>query len=93
MTEPRRSRAKRTGLPEPECPFGYTRPQVEQIMGDRLHDFYEWSAGSTVALCQGTRYDYSIKSYVPTGCGPGGHGTVIYRSDVMQYLDGGAPLD
>lgn len=88
-----RSRDKRTGLPEPECPFGYTQAQVEQIMGDRLHDFYRWMRGQTTMLCEGRHYDYKIKSYVPDGCGPGGHGMIIYRSDVMQYLDGGAPLD
>ena len=75
-----RSRDKRTGLPEPECRHGYTRAQVEQIMGDRINDFYRWMYGQTVARCEGRSCQ-------------GVHGIVTYRSDVMQYLDGGAPLD
>lgn len=93
MTEPRRSRAKRTGLPEPECQHGYTQTQIEKIMGDRIDAFYRWMRGQTTMLCDGRRYDYTIKSYVPDGCSPGGHGMIIYRSDVEQYLNGGFPLD
>lgn len=93
MTEPRRSRAKRTGLPEPECPHGYTSTQVEEIMGDGLHHFYRWMAGQTVMICDGRRWDYDLQSYMPTGCEPGGHGAIFYRSDVERYLDGGRPLD
>lgn len=86
-----RSRDKRTGLPEPECKWGYTNQQIEQIMGDRVNDFHRWMAGQTVCLCEGVEYNHAEKRSIPSGCGP--HGVIIYPSDVMQFLDGGRPLD
>lgn len=60
-------------------------------MGDQVKAFHRWMGGQTVSLCDGTEYDYAEKRSVLTGCGP--HGVVIYRCDVEQYLEGGAPLD
>lgn len=77
-------------LPEPECKWGYTSRQIEQIMGDRIDAFYRWMRGQTVSLCGGSEYRHG-EGYAPNACGP--HGTVVYRCDVEQYLQGGGPLD
>lgn len=77
-------------LPKPECPYGYTRAQVEQIMGDRVQDFWRWMKGQTVSLCDGREYDYERQAYVDTGhC----HGTIVYASDVRNFLAGGRAFD
>jgi hypothetical protein len=45
-------------LPPPSCPYGYTREDLETILGDRLLDFNGWMVGQTCTLCNGTRYHY-----------------------------------
>lgn len=78
-------------LPNPECECGYTRAQVEAIMGNRLDAFNRWMRGQTAAVCEGRRYDHDTREYVETGCGP--HGMTVYPWDVQQFLQGGQPLD
>lgn len=81
----------RTDTPAAECQLGFTRAQVEQILGDRLDAFNYWMRGQTAAICDGKRYDHDAREYRETGCGP--HGLVIYVHDVANYLDGGPILD
>lgn len=76
---------------KPECLLGFTRGQVLDLLGDRVDAFNRWMRGQTAAICDGRRYDYEAKGYVPTDCGP--HGLVIYPQDVRQFLAGGGPLD
>lgn len=78
-------------LPDPHCELGYTHAQIEQIMGERVNQFHRWMAGQTVGLCEGRRWNHETGTSEVTDCGP--HGVVIYRSDVQQFLEGGAPLD
>lgn len=83
--------SRRTDLPAPACELGYTFEQVEQITGEHFSDFEEWFAGQTGAICDGQRYNYDIREYEKTGCGP--HGCIIYPWDVERFLRGLAPLD
>lgn len=76
---------------KPDCRYGYSATQLEALLGDRLDDFYRWMCGQTVSICDGREYDYDARDYRDTGCGP--HGTVVYTSDVRQFLAGRAPLD
>lgn len=78
---------KSTPLPEPDCRFGYTVPQVEEIMGSRFDAFTAWMRGQTMSICDGTLWDYDAKMAVPSGCS-GPHGTVIYPWDVERFLAG-----
>lgn len=43
-------------LPPPGCPHGYTRSDLEGILGDRLPAFDRFMRGQTVMLCDGTTY-------------------------------------
>ena len=81
-----RNQAALMMLERPDCELGYTAEQVARIMGDRLPEFQSWGAGSTMAECDGLRYDYRTKAYEPTGCGP--HGGITYVHDVRDFLDG-----
>lgn len=74
-----------------ECELGYTRSQVEEIVGLRLDAFDHWMRGQTAAICDGHRYDYEAREYQPTGCGP--HGVVVYRHDLSNFLNGGPIRD
>ncbi|WBB94216.1 hypothetical protein [Verrucosispora sp. WMMC514] len=78
-------------LPEPDCRYGYTIDQLTAVLGDRLDDFYQWMRGQTVSLCNGSEHNPERGGQWPTGCGP--HGTVVYRSDLRQFLAGRRPLD
>lgn len=75
-------------LPEPECEIGYSGIQLEQFFGDKMKDFLRFMHGQTYALCDGRKYDYEAKAYVPS-CGP--HGAVYYASDVHTFIMG-API-
>lgn len=68
-------------LPDPECYHGYPITQVRVILSGNQYDrFFDWMSGQTVALCEGKRCDTP-------------HGGVVYSSDLLQYLNGGQPLD
>lgn len=73
-------RPKAVELPRPDCPCGFTRPQVEQIMGDRIEAFDQWMTGQTRMICSGK------------GC-PEAHGVCTYGCDIRAFLDGRQPLD
>jgi len=82
-----------TTLPEPVCPLGYPRSQLEEFLGDRLEAFTEWMRGQTVVICQGKRWSPEERRDVPTDCFGHPHNVVTYRHDVERYLAGKEPLD
>lgn len=71
-------------LPDPECILGYPLSRVEDLLGPSFERFRYWMRGQTVAQCDGRSYNYEIKGYEPTGCGP--HGTVVYVHDLKRWL-------
>jgi len=74
-------------IPEPECAYGYTAEQLEQILGKDLERFYGWMYGQTMTLCQGEKYNHETKSY-EEACGGIVHGPVVYSLDLARYLAG-----
>lgn len=74
-------------LPEPACRYGYTVDEVRGITGSRFDEFTRWMRGQTMMICDGTKYDYEAKTYVPSDC-EAPHGTVIYAWDVERFLKG-----
>lgn len=75
----------------PECRYGYTVPQIEEIMGPRLREFQGYMIGQTMTICDGLSYDHEKKDYVESGCGP--HGTAVYPWDVERFLQGFPVID
>lgn len=82
--------ADRKNLPDPDCTYGYTEAQIEDIMGSRLEEFNKWMAGQTMAICEGREYNHSKGEYVATGHS---HGVIVYVGDVMNFLRGFPVLD
>ena len=78
-------------LEKPECKYEYTEEQVNRILGPRADDFHKWARGQTRAICDGREYDYLLKIYKLSCCGP--HGLITYKCDLEQFLGGGRPLD
>lgn len=79
-------------LPTPQCSLGYPLIQLQDILGATKYKvFNAWHSGQTGAICTGTEWDAEKGESVETGCGP--HGIVVYKSDVVQFLSGGKPLD
>lgn len=72
--------------PIPECSLGYTARQIEQLMGSRIHEFYSWMNGQTMAICDGRAFDPEVGSVRDSGCGP--HGVVVYSWDAKRFLLG-----
>ena len=79
-------------IPEPECAYGYTTEQLEQILGEGLDRFYGWMRGQTMALCQGAAYNHETKQY-EEACGGIEHGPVVYSWDLARYLAGRTVVD
>lgn len=71
---------KRLNLPAPECVYGFTEPQVREIMGDRLDRFHWWMRGQTISGCQGEKCERA-------------HGGVVYEHDLVRFLDGRPIVD
>ena len=68
-----------------ECEYGYSRHQVEEIMGDRLQEFDHWMRGQTMTLCEGKAYDHDKREY-HEACGGVAHGPVVYDHDLRGFL-------
>lgn len=78
-------------LPPPECKEGYPINQLEKILGSRINKFYEYMVGQTMSICNGKLYNHNKKEYESTNCGP--HGIVVYKSDLLTFLEGRPTLD
>lgn len=70
----------------PACWLGYTRQQIETLMGDRVEAFDQWMYGQTQAICDGRRYDHDKREYEPTECATAPHGVVTYPWDAHRFL-------
>lgn len=73
------------GIPDPECTSGYTRRQVEEILGDEFPAFTKWMYGQTMSLCEGKRYNHKIREY-EVDCDGVAHGPIVYEWDLKRYL-------
>ena len=73
-------------LPEPECPYGYTYGQLEDILCSRIDEFGHWMRGQTMMLCDGRRWNPETEQY-ETGCDKP-HGVVVYQYDLERFLAG-----
>lgn len=81
-------------LPEPECPLGYPKSQLDTIFGDDVARLWQWMRGQTGAICTGTRYNHDTGAYELSPCAKtGAHGYVVYRWDVERFMVGGPILD
>ena len=75
-----------TNLPA-TCKYGMTSSDLHDVFSpEEVAEFYDWMRGQTGAICDGTEWDYAIEDYIETDCGP--HGMVVYRNDVMRFIEG-----
>jgi hypothetical protein len=74
-----------SNIPKAECRFGYPVQQLENILGNRITEFYKWMHGQTFSSCDGRLYNYETEAYEASNCGP--HGFVYYQGDVERFLD------
>jgi hypothetical protein len=79
-------------LPEPECEMGYSQSQVQEILGNRRTEFYQWMAGQTQTLCDGRSYNHETSGYEES-CGGVAHGGVTYSHDLYRFLGGLSIID
>lgn len=79
-------------LPSPDCRWGYTENQLNQILGDNLSDFHKWMNGQTVAFCEGRAYNHDKKEYYEV-CDGVHHGVVVYKWDLERFLNGLPVID
>jgi len=79
-------------IPEPDCTYGYTESQLEEILGNDLDRFWRWMYGQTMCLCQGQSYNHETKNY-EEACGGIAHGPVVYPWDLARYLAGRTVAD
>jgi hypothetical protein len=68
------------------CTLGITESELREALGEDYDHFTAWMMGQTGAICEGVRWDWLKREYVPSGCGP--HGYVVYRSDFVRYVQG-----
>lgn len=73
-------------LPPPDCHLGYTKSQINEILGERSEEFNEWMANQTVALCNGVLFDYDTREYEPDPMCTQPHGIVFYTHDVDRFI-------
>ncbi|MFT4260365.1 hypothetical protein [Microbacterium sp.] len=76
-----------TTLPPPDCAFGYTQEQVNDLLGDgpAQQAFWDWMYGQTQALCTGEQYSHTEGHMVPNSCAGHPHGPVVYTWDFARY--------
>jgi len=72
-------------LPKPECRWGYTNSQINEILGDRVDDFTKWMTGQTMSICEGKAYNHKNKEYVEV-CNGIHHGVVVFPWDLERFL-------
>ncbi len=69
------------------CKYGMTSADLKDVFAtDELAELYYWMRGQTGTLCEGIEWDYALGDYVASDCGP--HGMVIYRHDVLRFIEG-----
>ncbi len=69
------------------CKYGMTSSDLADVFGeDELAELYDWMRGQTGAICEGVEWDYDLGDYIETDCGP--HGMIVYRNDVMRFIEG-----
>lgn len=78
-------------LPPPDCKYGYTQDQLEQMFGVALPVFKRWMRGQTVMVCEGVRYNHDTNKY-EDDCVTG-HGMITYAHDVARWLGGREIID
>jgi hypothetical protein len=67
--------------------MGFSRTQIEQIMGEKLKKFDSWMRGQTQAICDGRQYNFETKEYEPAACTEP-HGWITYVWDTKDFLAG-----
>lgn len=83
-------------MPEPSCPLGYTREDLERHWGAKEgepHPLFEALVGQTGSICEGRKYNHESGEYEPDACAEHPHGFITYVWDVERWLDGLPPLD
>lgn len=92
-----------TEIPPPDCQYGYTETQLDEILGDRIPEFNGWMWGQTMAICNGDPQ----REWVDDPGAPGGmklvetgpplcesaHGPVVYPWDLARFLEGRPVID
>lgn len=86
-------KTKSLNLPKPECKYGYTQDQIEQILEteERHQRFWEFMRGQTVVGCNGYSYNHKDGTYVKD-CGVF-HGGVVFAHDLERFLLGLPVID
>jgi hypothetical protein len=80
-------------LPDAECRFGYPVAQLTKLFSNQKMDhLHYWMRGQTMTLCEGRRYNHNTGEY-EVSCEGVSHGVVIYRHDLIRFLEGGPILD
>ncbi len=75
-----------TNLPA-TCKYGMTIDDLADVFNEgELAELYDWMRGQTGAICEGREWDYDLGDYIEVDCGP--HGMVVYRNDVMRFIEG-----
>ena len=77
----------------PECPLGYTRDQIERLLGEESDTLWRWMNGQTMAICDGRAYDHDLRKYVSTDCCDRPHGMVVYPHDLYRFIWDAAVVD
>lgn len=72
-------------LPPPACEAGYTRDQIEAILGTAVGEFDKWHRGQTGGICEGRSWSHETRSYTDR-CGGTAHGFITYESDFRTFM-------
>lgn len=72
-------------LPSPACESGYTRDQIEAILGPAVASFDQWHRGQTGGICDGRIWSHETRTYSPR-CGGVAHGFTVYESDFTTFM-------
>lgn len=75
------------------CPHGFTREDLERILGSQIEEFWQWMTGQTCSICDGRRYDHDEQVYKATECAGNPHGVVVYGHDLERFLRGLPVID
>lgn len=80
-------------LPEPECRGGYPISQLEDIFDKaQLARLQNWMRGQTSMICEGKKFNHETREYEES-CNGVSHGVVIYKHDLVRFIQGGPIID